>query len=169
MERKWLLRRKLTIPCKSDISPLALCCCAAPGGPCCVLLNLSIALILYIRITWVLSTYDTYTYRLRMYALHWTYLHNEKRHSLWLIRLSLFLSFLRDNMRSLAFCCYYYCCSLLLVFIHFVSYRSFLARRLDGFYGKFHKLFSFLQSKLLRYKDLRDATDCLERSRKCKS
>lgn len=25
----------------------------------------------------------------------------------------------------------------LLVFIHFVSYRSFLARWLDGFYGKF--------------------------------
>jgi len=43
MARK-LLRRKLTIPRKSDI-PLA--CCAAPGGPCCVLLNLSIVLISY--------------------------------------------------------------------------------------------------------------------------
>jgi len=89
-----------------------------------------------------LHTQHVYIYRLCMYAwLQWTYPHNEKCHSLWLTKLFSLSFSLRIMIQSLAFCCYCCHCSLLLVFIHFVFYRSFLARRLDGFYEKFCKLF----------------------------
>lgn len=143
MVRK-LLRRKLTIPRKSDI----------PSGS--LLLRCSWGPLLCI-VEFVHRPNLVHIYHLGSTYLHTTCIHTDYVYVyvcyIWRIcimknvvrcglpnYLSLSLS-LYVIIWSLAFCCYCCCYSLLFVFIHFVSCRSFLARRLDGFYGKFCKLF----------------------------
>lgn len=49
--------------------------------------------------------------------------------SLWFIKRFTFFFLHNNTISILLLCC---CCSLLLVFVDFISYRSFLAQRLDG-------------------------------------